>query len=342
MTKLDANSDFTIQSYYFFNSGQQDPVAAFEKMTKLQVNRRELITLPIADLETSSSNPQQEFWHDSIWNGGWSHITFGTVSTAFGIGILCLATGPVGWITGALAIIGGTASAVSGIVQLNTHDPKTKELYHLIGDVSLSLNNIPGLAVGTGSYVFTQDINQSITYANIAGIASGGASLLKSGFNAYRMQRLYGFRVGLNNSSWSPFTRNVNAKIIGINPIGLEGSHLVPQRTVKAIVQKAPIVLRKPIENFFNGPLCIHFMQDIEHALVDPKRWRFLPTAQKEILKLTNPLMSNLMENYPQIGGLVGIPSNLSPTLQPVATSLVITGARTIKYQGMDKNSSRR
>lgn len=339
MANLDVNSDYPIQSYYLFNVGTNDPILAFEKLTKLQVNQHEIVKYTRFEFENEIQASMQESWWNSFWKDGWSHIIFGTVSTGFGIGILCLATGPVGWVTGALAIAGGSIGTGSGIVQLNAKNEKTKQLYHTIGDVSLSLNNIPGLVVGTGSYVFTHDLSQSIGYADLASISTGSASLIKSGVKAFKMQRLYNLNVGLNNTSWSSFTRNINARLVGIDPKGLEASHLVPQSVIRKMVAKAPWSLKEPIEKFFNGPLCIHFMRETEHALVDPYRWRFLPSAQKEILKVTNPVMSNLMDNYPQLGGLVGFIPNTSPTLRPVVYNLVITSGRVANHQTTNNQS---
>lgn len=331
-------NDYPIQGYYLFNSGKSDSITAFEKMTRLRVNRQDVVVFPIAELEDVSQDSKEESWWNSFWEDGWSHLTFGTVSTAFGIGILCLATGPAGWITGALAIGGGTISAFSGTGQLLSTNSETKQLYASIGDAALSLNNIPGLVVGTGSYVFTKDFDQSMNYANYAGIASGSTSLIRSGWNALRMQKLYSFNVGLNNTGWSSITRNINARLVGINPKGLEGSHLIPQRVVQKMVAKAPR-LKKTIENFFNGPLCISFMKDTEHALVDSYRWRTLPLAQKETLRLTNPYTTFLIENYPQFADALGFFPNMSSTVRPVASSLVITSGRAVKSQATSSSN---
>lgn len=84
-------------------------------------------------------------------------------------------------------------------------------------------------------------------------------------------------------------------------------------------------------EGKVNGPICISFMKDTEHALVDPYRWRTLPLVQKEILRLTNPFTTTLIENYPELTAGFGSVPNLSPTVLPVVKSLVITSSRSTK-----------
>lgn len=323
---------FPIQSFYLFQTKESDPFRAFESLTQLQVNRSDLTVFPISTLEQVNKHPKQaqKSWWNSFWDDGWSHIAFGTVSTAFGIGFLCLATGPVGWITGVLALSGGAISVASGGGQLLTTDPETKKLLAQLGDASLSLNNIPGFTVGTATYILTGSYGQTIEYANYAGILAGGYSLASKGMNAIKLQQMYNLEVGSNSSRWSTRTRGINAMLMDINPKGLEGSHLVPQRVIKTLVAKAP-KFRKPIENLANGPLGINFMSSVEHALVDPYRYRTLPVATKEILALTNPTRVKLLENYPKLAEVLGFIPNMSPTTRPVFNSLVITSGRSLK-----------
>ena len=323
---------YPIQSFYLFQSQESDPIRAFEGLTQLRVNRSDVTVVPIAALEKiakDSKQAEKSCW-DSFWDDGWSHIAFGTVSTAFGIGFICIATGPVGWVSGVLALGGGAVSMFSGGGQLLTTDPATKKFYAQLGDASLSLNNIPGVVAGAATYIVTEDFGQSIDYANYAGIVAGGYSLARSWMNAFKLQRMYSLEVGLKNSRWSTRTRRINASLMGINPKGLEGSHLVPQRVVRTLVTKVPR-FRRQIENLSNGPLGISFMSPVEHALVDSYRFRTLPVATKEALAVSNPFKTMLLESYPKIAEGLGFIPNMSPATRPVFNSFVITSGRTVK-----------
>lgn len=140
--------------------------------------------------------------------------------------------------TGALAVGGGVIGTGSGVIQLNAKDEKTKQLCATIGDVSLSLNNIPGLVVGTGSYVFTQDLSRSMDYANIAGITAGGASLIRSGTKAYKMQRLFNVEVGQYKTSWNSFTRKLMQGLLELTLKGLRHLTLFPNVSLKKWLKK--------------------------------------------------------------------------------------------------------
>jgi hypothetical protein len=186
--------------------------------------------------------------------------------------------------------------------------------------------------------MLTGNFDQSINYANFAGLFAGGSALVKSGMKAFKMQRLYNFEVGLNSTRYSSRTRAINAYLMNINPTGLEASHLIPQRVLKFIVEKAPPKLRKPIENLGNGPLNINFLTPVQHALVDPYRFRTLPFATKEDLALSDPFRTMILQNYPQLAQIFGFVPNMSPTMRPMFNSLVITGGRTIKTLATDSS----
>ena len=328
---------FPIQNFYFFQSKERDTITAFEKASGFNVNRRDVYEIPISELEKDAKNPKTapKSWWNSFWQDGWSHLTFGTVSTGIGVGVFWFATGPVGWITGVLAIGGGSASMFSGGVQLLSNDPEIRMVAHELGKASLSLNNIPGFSVGTATYLLTRDYEQSLWYADIAGLTSAGISLTHNVMKATKMQRLFNLEVGSNSTKWAAPVRNINASLMEINPKGLEGSHLVPQRILKTLGEKFP-KFKRDIEKLGNGPLGINFLSPMEHALVDPYRFRTLTALQKEALAVTNPVQTSLIKNYPRIAELVGIPKNMSPTIRPVFNCLLITGGRIIK---LDANS---
>lgn len=333
------DNPYPIQSYYFFQSNEPDPIRAFEKQTQFRVNHSDVYVIPISTLEKAAEDPKkaEKSWWNSFWQDGWSHLTFGTVSIGFGIGFLCLATGPAGWITGVLAMGGGAVSVFSGGAQLYSTDPETKKLYAQLGDASLSLNNMPGFAVGTATYMLTGNFGRSIDYANYAGLFAGGSSLVRSGMRAVKMQRMYNLEVGLNSTRYGSRTRAINAYLMNIDPAGLEASHLIPQRVLKVIIDKVP-KHRRSIENLGNGPLGINFLTPVQHALVDPYRFRTLPVATKEALALSDPFRTIILQNYPKLAQIFGFVPNMSPTARPMFNSLVITGGRTIKTQATDSS----
>ncbi len=330
----DTYDPYSVRSYYFFKSDVSDPIRAFELETGLKINRNDVQVFPLSENDGQPPKQEEKSWWNSFWEDGWSHVAFGTVSTGVGVGILCVATGPIGWVSGVLALAGGATAAVSGGGQLLSSDPETKKMFEQVGDVSLSANNIPGLAVGSATYLWTGDFNTSIDYANYAGMISGGASLAKSGFNAIKMQRLYNFEVGFNSTRWGTRTRNISAMVVGIDPKGLEGSHLIPQRFMRTLVERFP-KLQRYIENIFNGPLGVNFIPATAHALVDSYRFRTLAAAQKEFLAATQPMRTALIKNYPKLADTLGLYSNMSPTTKPMFNSLLITGGRAAKVNAI-------
>jgi len=324
---------YPIQSYYLFEAKGPDKVAAFEQVTGLRVNRQDLVVVPVSSLPKVSESPKKvkHSWIDSFWDSGWSNVTFGTVATVAGIGLLCLASGPFGIVSGILAVAGGSVGALSGGAQLLSNDPRRKQFFADLGNASLALDNIPGLIAGTTTYVITGDVSRTVDYANVAGLVGGVTSLARGGVKAIKVQRLYNLEVGAFSTKWSRRTRRINAMIMGIDPTGLEGSHLVPQRIFSPFVQRLPMRLQRPFENLFNGPLGVNFIPAMEHALYDSYRFQTLPKAGKEALSAAHPIRAALLQHSPQVADVFGFAPNMSPVVRPIANSLVITTGRAAK-----------
>src|SRR5260221_9621201 len=101
---------YPMRSYYLFKSDVSDPIRAFELETGLKVNRSNSQVFALSENDDDEALKQiEKSWWDSFWEDGWSHVAFGTVSTAVGAGTLCAVTGPPGWVSGVLALSGALA-----------------------------------------------------------------------------------------------------------------------------------------------------------------------------------------------------------------------------------------